>query len=425
MTINNEHIYYSHQELNTRSYPQFIINKENILIKVIFDQSNEFDTTELTPRDVLIQSLKYSPKVIPVIDENKKVLTCITNNLTQKLDKNFYIIAKTPAKISFAGGGSDFTDYLIDGNEGLVLNCAINIFSTCTIKTLKKNELIISTGKKSKTISIDDLPESSLEDKDFGLILSVLKLISPNYGINISIATDFPEGSGLGGSSAVTISILTALNELQEKKWSREEIAYLAFLSERIIFNITGGWQDQYTSSIGGLNEIHMSKEGHHLKTVTNSKSILDRLQDHLIITNTGISRNSGEILRDQRKSISNNKLLLESLNKSKELVPKMVQNILNSRFDKFSDNLKVSGELKKNISSGNSSERIKDVYNYAIQSGVKSGRLLGAGSGGHFLFYVDPIDKKEILNKLNKKGYKSLQVKINTTGTSAKKVIV
>lgn len=425
MTINKEHIYYSHEELSKESFPHFIVNNEHILFKININESTSINVENLSSREVLLTILKNGLRTIPVIDENKKIFKCVKVDTFQKIEDRTCVIAKTPAKISFAGGGSDFTDYLEHGNEGEVLNCAINLFATCTLSSATTNKIIISIEGNEKETSLEEIQLNSLNSKEFGLIESVLKLISPKQGFKVSISTDFPIGSGLGGSSAVTISILTAFNEIQENKWTREEIIYLAFICERIIFNISGGWQDQYTSTMGGLNEIKLTSSRHDIKNVIKSIDILNSLQNHLIITDTGISRNSGIILDDLRKSIIKNTKLLDYLTKSKELVKIMINNLLESNFEGFSDNLQESGKAKRDISKEDFSSKINSIFNYAKESGVKSGRLLGAGAGGHFLFFVDPRDKDRIISKLNAKGFSSRAISINHVGTSAKIVLI
>ena len=107
-------------------------------------------------------------------------------------------------------------------------------------------------GKNVKASSLDKL--LSKKNKDFSLILALLKIISPRFGFKLYINSDFRIGSGLGGSAVVCAAILGCFNETRKDKWDRYELSEIAYQAERIYLGISGGWQDQYATVFGGLN---------------------------------------------------------------------------------------------------------------------------------------------------------------------------
>src|SRR6185437_11988134 len=98
-------------------------------------------------------------------------------------------------------------------------------------------------------------------DTKTGLINSVVSLIRPRSGFELEVAADFPVGSGLGGSAAVTAAIIGCFNEFRTDPWTRRQIAEMAFQSERLMLNIAGGWQDQYATTFGGFNFMEFTAD--------------------------------------------------------------------------------------------------------------------------------------------------------------------
>ena len=370
----------------------------------------------LSPYEIINYFIEKKSKEIPIIDENKKLIQRISRPSFSKQNIIKEIESKSPARIGFAGGGSDFTDYLSLGNEGHLLSCAIELFATCKLKVLSSKKIIIINKNLNH-----DIQESSFEElqknNNSNLIIEILKFLSPDFGFHLELQTDFPLGSGLGGSSAVTMSILSAFNELQSKKWTDLELIQISYLCERILFKNSGGWQDQYITASGGLKEIFLNSNHQSIKPVSSDKYILDDLAEHLIITYTNISRDSGAVLNEQRRDLISNKRLLDSIAQSKSLVPKMKKVLESKDLKEFSKLLKNSGEIKRSLYSDNFPIELDEIYNKAIELGASSGKLLGAGAGGHFLFFVDKDKKKSILDELNKLNYPSKEVFISDKG--------
>ena len=154
-------------------------------------------------------------------------------------------------RVSFSGGGSDLTYYFVD-RPGAVLSTTVALYSHATL---------IPRGDKQINIYSEDLETHEqylslielLKSVNRGLLRAVVSVIKPVYGFDLYVRSDFPVGSGLGGSSAVATAVVAAFNEMRLDRWTTYEVAELAFQAERVCFGIAGGWQDQYASAFGGL----------------------------------------------------------------------------------------------------------------------------------------------------------------------------
>ena len=82
-----------------------------------------------------------------------------------------------------------------------------------------------------------------------------------------------------------------------------------------------------------------------------------------------------------------------------------MKSRILKGKLDDFGKLLHSAWETKKKFSKNITNKNLDSIYNYAIKSGALGGKLLGAGNGGYFIFYVPTFNKIDFIDKMNKKN--------------------
>ena len=144
---------------------------------------------------------------------------------------------------------------------------------------------------------------------DLKLINSTIDIIDPMFGFKLLINSDFPIGSGLGGSAAVAASIIGAFNQLRKHKFDNYEISELAFQAERLKLNIAGGWQDQYASVFGGFNFIEFNQQNNIVHPLRINRETILELEESLILVNTNLFHKSDEVHKDQKKQLLIQKL--------------------------------------------------------------------------------------------------------------------
>lgn len=215
-------------------------------------------------REEMLKIFDLSYNAIPVVDDSGCLVDVVTPaRLAANQEVPVLARARAPVRMSFSGGGSDLTYYFVE-NPAAVLSCTVGLYSHATLIPRTDNVIRIFSEDlctRESYESLDDL----MDHADKGLLATIVSVIQPNYGLDLYMRSDFPVGSGLGGSSAVATAIIAAFNELRRDRWSTYEVAELAFQAERLCFGIAGGWQDQYASAFGGFNLIEF-KEGRNLK---------------------------------------------------------------------------------------------------------------------------------------------------------------
>lgn len=382
---------------------------ENITIddKILLCTNQNFVSASLeTPNEILLKQLDHKIKAIPILDSFNKLVTIVTkDHIPQKAEEKTYARAKSPVRISFGGGGSDTSSYFIS-NKGAVINATISLFSHSTLKIRDDEKIIINSVDLGEKIEFNEFRELLNYNGKFSLIISLINTIKPTFGFELYLHSDFPMSSGLGGSAVVTSSILGCFNQLRNDKWDQYEIAEIAFQSERLNLGVAGGWQDQYATVFGGLNFMEFNSDQNIIHPIRLNPEILLELEESLILCYTGITHDSGNIHNDQKEQTKST-LVKERIESNVQLTFEMRNYLLKGKLYDFGKALHKAWELKKSFSSKISNPILDNVYEGAIQNGAIGGKLLGAGGGGYFLFYVQPFDKLKLMSWLESKNLK------------------
>ena len=380
------------------------VSIDDLIIKVAnFDYKYAFKGTA---KENLIKILDSKIRVIPIIDKQGFLIDYVTSNkFPDYIQNKTYYRSKAPVRISFGGGGSDTSSYFVS-KQGAVINATISLYSHSVLKLRDDEKIIINSFDLKKQIVFNDYDTLLEYEGEFSLIQSVIKVIKPLFGFELYLHSDYPMSSGLGGSAVVTSSILGCFNQLRNDKWDQYEIAELAFQSERLNLGVAGGWQDQYATVFGGLNFMEFNSDQNIIHPIRLNSEILLELEESLILCYTGITHDSGNIHNDQKEQTKST-LVKERIESNVQLTFEMRNYLLKGKLYDFGKALHKAWELKKSFSSKISNPILDNVYEGAIQNGAIGGKLLGAGGGGYFLFYVQPFDKLKLMSWLESKNLK------------------
>ncbi len=307
------------------------------------------------------------------------------------------IISKTPVRVSFFGGGTDYPDYF-NVHGGAVLSTSIDKYIFVTVKAMKgifDFKYRIAYSKLELCNEVDEIQHP--------VVRECIKFLEIPNGLEISIISDLPARTGIGSSSSFTVGLLHALYTLKGKQVSKEQLATEAIYVEQTLLNERVGVQDQLAASYGGLNYMRFEPGGKLVvEPITIPTEKLAALQNNLMMFYTGVSRFAHQVLEEQIKNIKENKITQDMV-RIRQMVEDGLE-ILKTEEDltRFGELMHEAWMAKRGLSSAISNDFLDDIYNRARQAGAIGGKLLGAGGGGFFVFYV-PDDKKEtVSNVLN-----------------------
>ena len=302
------------------------------------------------------------------------------------------IITKTPFRISFVGGGSDH------------FNSSSNVPGRVICTTINKY-IYISVNKKydDKVRLSYSLTENvnNVKQLDHLIIKKTLEHFKINKGVEIVTVADIPSsGSGLGSSSALTVGLTNALRKIQHKKINKKILGQEASKIEIIKCKKPIGMQDHYAAAYGGFNSILFKKD----KTVTIKKikttnHRINNFKNHLMMFYSGINRKADRILGKIKKEKKENK----NFEKLSNLARDFEYELINGNLLNLGSILHENWMLKENLHKIVSNLSLNKIYDDAISAGAIGGKLLGAGGGGYFLFFVEPEKQKSVRKKLSK----------------------
>jgi D-glycero-alpha-D-manno-heptose-7-phosphate kinase len=357
-----------------------------------------------TSRELLLKQLDHRIQVIPLLDADRRLTGIVSRDyLPAQIEEPVYARARAPVRISFGGGGSDLTHFFA-GEGGAVINTTISLYSHATLRKRDDLQIMIYSRDLGVSLEAPDLQHALAKTGPFGLIQALLKTVHPDFGFELYLHSDFPMNSGLGGSAVVSAVVLGCFNQFRQDRWDLHELAELAFQAERLYFGVAGGWQDQYATVFGGFNFMEFRMDQNVVHPLRIQADILLELEESLVLCDTGSTHDSGDIHQDQRQQIQqlDIRLMVQS---NVELTYRIRNHLLRGRLLQFGQALHESWQLKRQFSSKISNRRLDQIYDDALSHGAVGGKLLGAGGGGFFLFYVTPFRKHELVAKLEASG--------------------
>jgi len=301
------------------------------------------------------------------------------------------IITKTPFRVSFFGGGTDYPEYF-EEYGGCVLTSTINKYCYVTTRFLPP----FFEYKNKLTYSKIEVFNSADEVRN-PLVREAMKLLGMNE-LQISYDADLPARSGLGTSSSFAVGLLKGLHTMRGETPDAGALAKEAIRLERELCAEAGGWQDQAEVAYGGLNRISFSKDGFKVEPVNLPKSRISELESRLLLVFTGFTHFAGEVSETQKKNIKSS---LQSLHELRRLTDEAHKILTCGGLDDFGRLLRETWELKRSLSDKITTERIDGIYGAALEAGALGGKLLGAGGGGFMLFYADPARHEAVRARL------------------------
>jgi D-glycero-alpha-D-manno-heptose-7-phosphate kinase len=368
------------------------------------------------PREQILKLLDQRVHVVPILDVEGRLVDVFSRDLFQLDEESeVYARARSPVRISFSGGGTDLTHYFVDHDGGAVINATIAMYAHATLRRRTDGRIRIYSHDFRATAEAEDLAALG-SDGDLALIKSVIRLIKPPYGFDLEVSADFPVGSGLGGSAVVSSAIIGCFNEFRSDQWDRHEIAEMAFQAERLMLNIPGGWQDQYATVFGGFNHMEFSSDQNTIVPLRLEPNIIAELEESLILCYTGRNHDSGAVHREQKAQHQNSDAVAAAA-RQKEVTREIRRHLLRGQLLDCGRLIDEAWHAKRRLSSGISSQELDEIYEFAKANGAVGGKLLGAGGGGYFIFFVRPFERYPLITALEGRGLRCSRIAFEKSG--------
>jgi len=304
------------------------------------------------------------------------------------------IISRTPFRISFFGGGTDYPVWYRE-NDGAVLATTINKYCYISCRYLPPffehtSRIVWSTIELVKDTAEIQHPS----------VRETLKYLGIRRGVELHHDGDLPARTGLGSSSSFTVGLLHAVYGLKGVMASKMQLALDAIHieQERLAENV--GSQDQTMAAFGGFNRIDFSGENTiRVSPIALPSERLTALQDHLLLVYTGLSRNASEVAAEQIKATRSKRHELRAMY---QMVDQAISILSGTRdLAEFGELLHEAWQVKRSLTDKISTPYIDEIYDTARKADAIGGKLLGSGGGGFLLLFVRPSEQPKVKRAL------------------------
>jgi D-glycero-alpha-D-manno-heptose-7-phosphate kinase len=320
------------------------------------------------------------------------------------------ILSRAPVRFSLGGGGTDLPSYC-DEHGGFLVAAAIDRYIYVGANRRFYPGILLKYSKTEEVDHVDQIQHP--------LFREAMRLTGVDGGLELVSIADLPANSGLGSSSSFSVALLNALHAYKREFVATEQLAREACNIEIDILKEPIGKQDQYISAYGGITAFTFEKGGGvTVERVPMKTEVIEDLEMNLLVFYSGIQRKASDVLSEQKKSITGNKDdAVKRMHRIKELGHETRRLLISGQIDQYGDLLHEHWMNKRKLASNMTDSTIDEHYEAARAAGAIGGKLMGAGGGGFFMFYVRPESRRKVYETLLARGLKPLRFRFDFDG--------
>jgi D-glycero-alpha-D-manno-heptose-7-phosphate kinase len=321
------------------------------------------------------------------------------------------IITRTPFRLTLGGGGTDLPAYY-SKYGGFIFAAAINKYMFINLNRPIVDDLVRVKYTQSEMVS-------HREELKHDIAKEALRMMGIENGIEIISMADVPSGTGLGSSSCYAVGILNGLHVMKREYVCLSDLAEEACDLEINRLGKPIGKQDQYIAAFGGLTVLDIGTDGVvRVRKAKVSEATMDDLNRNLLMFYTKTSRSADEILSEQGQGAREEKKdVVKSMHFIKEIGYKILESVESGNITEIGLLFDQHWKYKKKISTKMSNHRFDKIYDTAKRYGALGGKIMGAGGGGFFVFYVEEKQSR-FREKMKEMGLREMRYRFDLEGT-------
>jgi D-glycero-alpha-D-manno-heptose-7-phosphate kinase len=320
------------------------------------------------------------------------------------------IVSRAPVRFSLGGGGTDLPSYSRE-HGGFVVAAAVDKFVFVCVARRFHDDIRLAYAEAETVDSIDQIRHRIFRE--------ALRMTGISRNIELHSLADVPANTGLGSSSSFTVALLNGLHALKREFVPIEQLAIEACKLEIEILKEPIGKQDQYIAAYGGISAMTFQPDGSvTVEPLTLRDEVVDQLESNLVVYYSGVERAASTVLREQAKTITDNTdNAVQRMHRIKALGHDTKAILLSGKVDAYGEMLHEHWTNKRKLASNMADPNIDESYEVARRAGAIGGKLMGAGGGGFFMFYVRPAQRRAVHEALAARGLRPLRFRFDFDG--------
>ncbi len=320
------------------------------------------------------------------------------------------IVSRAPVRFSLGGGGSDLPSYSRE-HGGYVVSAAVDKFVFVCVARRFYDTIRLAYSETETVASVDEIRHR--------IFRAALKGMGFTGGLELHSLADVPANTGLGSSSSFTVALLNGLHAFRRESVPAEQLAREACHLEIEVLAEPIGKQDQYIAAYGGISAMTFHPDGRvEVERLDLRDEVIDELENRLVVFYSGVERAASSVLVQQASSIVENRdAAVDRMHRIKALGRDTREILLSGALDAYGELLHEHWILKRRLAAGMTDAVIDEHYEAARSAGALGGKLMGAGGGGFFLFYVRPAERRRVHEALTARGLRPMRFRFDFDG--------
>jgi D-glycero-alpha-D-manno-heptose-7-phosphate kinase len=320
------------------------------------------------------------------------------------------IVSRAPVRFSLGGGGTDLPSYSRQ-HGGFVVAAAVDKFVFVCVNRRFQNNVRLAYTESELVDSVDQI-----RHRIFRAALQATGLLK---SLELHSLADVPANTGLGSSSSFTVALLNGLHAYKREFVPAEQLAREACHLEIEVLKEPIGKQDQYIAAYGGISALTFHTDGSvDVERLPLGDAVIDELESSLVIYFSGVERSASTVLKEQAKTIVENKdAAVQRMDRIKALGYETKRVLLSGEIDQYGEMLHEHWTNKRKLASNMADSTIDEHYEAARKAGAVGGKLMGAGGGGFFMFYVRAGERRAVHDALSARGLRRMRFRFDFDG--------
>jgi D-glycero-alpha-D-manno-heptose-7-phosphate kinase len=320
------------------------------------------------------------------------------------------IVSRAPVRFSLGGGGTDLPSYSRE-HGGFLVAAAIDKYVNLCVSPRFQQNIRLAYSKTELVDTVDQI--------EHPLFREALRFVGIPRALEAHSIADVPANTGLGSSSTFTVALLNALHVFKREFVGTEQLAQEACHIEIDTLKEPIGKQDQYIAAYGGITAFTFDKDGTvHTERLPVSDDVIDQLENSLLIFYSGIERSASKVLQEQATTVKADKdSAVAKMHRIKEMGYEVKKLLLGGDMDRYGEILHEHWMNKRKLAASMTDSVIDEHYEAARAAGAIGGKLMGAGGGGFFMFYVRPTERRKVYEAMTARGLRQLRFRFDFDG--------
>jgi len=296
------------------------------------------------------------------------------------------IESSAPTRVDLAGGTIDIWPLYLFHPGASTVNFALTLHARCRIETRDDGRIVLESRDRKVAFETDlSAIEDLLQEERLELISKLVHFFKPTTGFHLIAESEAPAGAGLGGSSALAIACIGALNRLVGNRYGERKFVTIAANIESTVIKVPAGFQDYYPALHGAVSSLHYRPDGIEREALNINTQELER---RIAICYTGEPRLSGINNWEMfKRHIDGDPEIFEQFDSIRDSAQRVREALLADDWTEVSATMRKAYPNRKRLASGITTPQMDLLVEKALANGAEAAKVCGAGGGGCIAF--------------------------------------